>query len=223
MKNLNIEKAIQRYNDIMESIGYEHNTIGTRFSEDTENWNIRDMVAECDYALSTYYEEGHANEELRHLGDEDKKMWLSETGRLKRFIKTYEPFIDDVICEVNHCSNYDNRTKEEKAPAEFARQQAQHDMFIIAKIVERADNMGLMYFDRLSLIMDLQCANEKFNLRLDEFLEADDFNFSHDISGIQHHIDRNTKTFQDCFVPRFAGNSIEIENSEQNEPDICDD
>lgn len=111
----------------------------------------------------------------------------------------------------------------EKAPAEFARQQAQHDMFIIAKIVERADNMGLMYFDRLSLIMDLQCANEKFNLRLDEFLKADDFNFSHDISGIQHHIDRNTKTFQDCFVPRFAGDSIEIEKPEQNEPDICND
>lgn len=110
-----------------------------------------------------------------------------------------------------------------KAPAEFARQQAQHDMFIIAKIVERADNMGLMYFDRLSLIMDLQYANEKFNLRLDEFLEADDFNFSHDINGIQHHIDRNTKTFKDYFVPRFASNSIGTEKTEQNEPDITED
>ena len=47
MKNLNIEKATQRYNNIMERLGYEHNTIGTRFSEDTENWNIRDMVAQC--------------------------------------------------------------------------------------------------------------------------------------------------------------------------------
>lgn len=106
-----------------------------------------------------------------------------------------------------------NRTPLEKSKS---------DLLIITKIVERADNMGLMYFDRLSLIMDLQCANEKFNLRLDEFLKADDFNFSHDISGIQHHIDRNTKTFQNCFVPRFAGDSIEIEKPEQNEPDICD-
>ena len=95
------------------------------------------------------------------------------------------------------------------------------EMTTISKIVERADNMGLLYFDRLSLMMDLECANEEFHLRLDELLKADDFNFSHDIGGIQHHIDRSTKTFKDCFVPRFAGNSIEV-NKENDEPDITD-
>lgn len=106
MKNLNMSKAIQRYNDIMETVGYEHSTIGTKWSENTENWNIRDMVSECSYVLGTYYEEGHSNEELRHIGE--KKMWLSETGKLKRFIKTYEKFIDDIVCVQGHCSEYDN-------------------------------------------------------------------------------------------------------------------
>ena len=87
------------------------------------------------------------------------------------------------------------------------------EMTMILQIVERAENMGLLYFDRLSLMMDLECANEEFNLRLDELLKADDFNFSHDIGGIQYHIDRSTKTFQNHFVPRFTGRSIEAEQS----------
>lgn len=38
--------------------------------------------------------------------------------------------------------------------------------------------------ERLSLLMDIESADEKFNLRLEEWLAADDFGF---------------------FVPRFAG------------------
>lgn len=66
---LNIEKVIQRYNNIMCSIGYEHCTIGTDFSESTEGWNLRDMVAECDYTLSTYFE-----------------MWTCKRGNEKRML-----------------------------------------------------------------------------------------------------------------------------------------
>ena len=110
MKQLNMKKAIERYNDIMECIGYEHNTIGTRLSESTEGWNLRDMVAECDYTLSTYYEEGHCNADMRYESDErSRKAWKSETGKLKRFIATYEPFIIDMVVTVNHCSRYDNK------------------------------------------------------------------------------------------------------------------
>lgn len=109
MKTLNLETAIKRYNGIMGDIGYEHNQIGTRFSENTENWNLRDMVAECDYALSCYYEDGHVNGEMRYSEDpEERKTWKSETGRLERFIKAYEPFIDDLVCFEGHCSKYDN-------------------------------------------------------------------------------------------------------------------
>ena len=109
MKNLNMKSATKRYNDIMEKIGYEHNTINTRFSENTDGWNLRDMVAECDYTLSCYYEGGHCNAEMRFSSDpEERKMWKSETGRLKRFIEAYKPFIDDLKCVSSHCSQYDN-------------------------------------------------------------------------------------------------------------------
>lgn len=109
MKTLNIEQATKRYNDIMECIGYEHNTIGTRLSENTEGWNLRDMVAECDYTLSTYYEEGHCNADMRYESDErSRKAWKSETGKLKRFIETYKPFIEGLKCVSGHCSQYDN-------------------------------------------------------------------------------------------------------------------
>ena len=101
--------ATKRYNGIMEDIGYEHNTIGTRFSESTEGWNIRDMVAECDYTLSCYYEGGHVNSEMRYSEDpEERKIWAKETGKLRRFINTYEKFIDGVKCNSAHCSVYDN-------------------------------------------------------------------------------------------------------------------
>lgn len=108
MKNLNMKSALKRYNDIMYDVGYEHSTIGTSLSENTENWNLRDMVAEADYVLSCYYEPGHARCEDRHLGKEEYKIWVSETGKLKRFIKAYEPFIEELVCFENHCSNFDN-------------------------------------------------------------------------------------------------------------------
>ena len=43
-----IETAIKKYNDLMFALCYEHNTIGTSYSESTSGWNIRDMVAECE-------------------------------------------------------------------------------------------------------------------------------------------------------------------------------
>lgn len=96
----------------MESLCYEHLTIGTTLSEGTENWNIRDMVAECDYVLSCYYEDGHCNGDMRYSDNEsERKTWRSETGRLKRFIEAYKPFIEGVVCASGHCSKYDNRVK----------------------------------------------------------------------------------------------------------------
>lgn len=80
------------------------------------------------------------------------------------------------------------------------------EMLLIAEIAKRAEEKGLLQFDRLSLIMDIQTAHEQFNLRLDEWLKADDFNFAHDIVGIQQNIDRQNKKMLNCFLPRYAGN-----------------
>lgn len=74
----------------------------------------------------------------------------------------------------------------------------------IMKIAERAEEKGLLLFDRLSLIMDIEVAHSEFNLRLVDLLEADDYNFAHDIVGIQNNIDRENKKIINFFVPRFA-------------------
>lgn len=100
-----LASALKKYNEIMCILGYEHVTIGEDWSEDTQNWNLRDMVAECDYILSTYYEDGHCNYDLKR---EDRKIWISHTGRLKRFIAHWEPYIDEMVCVCEHCSKYDN-------------------------------------------------------------------------------------------------------------------
>lgn len=79
---------------------------------------------------------------------------------------------------------------------------------LIMKIAERADEMGLLMFDRISLVMDIEVAHAEVGLRLDDFLNADDENFAHDVVGIQKHIDRHRKKLTDLFLPRYAKGEI---------------
>lgn len=74
----------------------------------------------------------------------------------------------------------------------------------IMKIAERADEKGLLMFDRLSLIMDIEAVHAEIGLRLEELLNADDANFAHDIVGIQQNVDRVNKMLTNCFLPRYA-------------------
>lgn len=75
------------------------------------------------------------------------------------------------------------------------------------KIAERAEKDGLYNGERLNLLMDIESADEKFNLRLDDWLNADKFNFAHDLFGIMDNIVRDSFPATDFgfFVPRFAG------------------
>lgn len=73
------------------------------------------------------------------------------------------------------------------------------------RIRERAIKLGWKG-DVLSLSMDIESADLKFHLRLDDWLHADDYNFLHDIAGITSNIDRTDypATNFNFFVPRFA-------------------
>ena len=114
MKNLNIETARKRYNNIMYDLCLDHLTVWEKGSKaeagsEAKRWNLRDMVAECDYQLSLYYEDGTLSGDMRYSDYEsERKAWRSESGKLQRFIKAYEPFIDDMKCAECHCSQYDN-------------------------------------------------------------------------------------------------------------------
>ena len=74
------------------------------------------------------------------------------------------------------------------------------------KIAQRAEGMNLYKGERINFLMDMEHADNAFNLRLDDLLNADDANFTHDVVGIVANIDRSNPTDFDFFVPRFAEN-----------------
>lgn len=86
------EVAKEKYNKIMHKIGREYLRVPD--GENTENWNLRDMVAECDYNANTGSEMG---------------LMGYEVAMLRRFINQYKDKIDDMTCTTNHYSSkYDN-------------------------------------------------------------------------------------------------------------------
>lgn len=78
------------------------------------------------------------------------------------------------------------------------------DEAAIDKIVGRALSLKISP-SRLTTQMDLTAVHCNCGgLRLTELLEAEKSDFIHDIAGITRHLDRDTITLTDCFVPRFA-------------------
>lgn len=78
---------------------------------------------------------------------------------------------------------------------------------LVDKIVGRAMKAGALShdYDRTDLSMDLIAVHANgCPLDFDRLLQADDFNFSHDIFGIKTHIDRETGRLTRCFLPRCA-------------------
>jgi hypothetical protein len=59
--------------------------------------------------------------------------------------------------------------------------------------------------DRMSLHMDLTaCHANGTALDLQRLLDAPQFDFVHDVAGIQRHINRDTGKLENCFHPRTA-------------------
>lgn len=58
---------------------------------------------------------------------------------------------------------------------------------------------------RRTFFMDITAVHKNlFRLRLQELLDSDNFNFTHDVFGIYQHLNRETGKLENCFVPRFA-------------------
>lgn len=79
---------------------------------------------------------------------------------------------------------------------------------LINKIARRTITMGEKVgsvYSMLDVVMDISATHGNgCSLKLQELLDADDFNFAQDVFGIRHHIDRRTGKLGDCFVPRYA-------------------
>ena len=74
-------------------------------------------------------------------------------------------------------------------------------MFEISK---RADELGILAVDRLTLKMDLENVNKKIKMNFKELLKSEDIDFIHDIYNIQLFMDRETGELINDFIPRFA-------------------
>jgi len=74
---------------------------------------------------------------------------------------------------------------------------------IVTKIVDRAVNLGI-YDTRIDADMDISAVHATCPLRLADLLDADRFNFIHDLGGIKRHLNRKTGKLGGFFLPRFA-------------------
>lgn len=79
------------------------------------------------------------------------------------------------------------------------------DLIVISDIADRAIHNNLIPAEgKLSLMMDIDAAHENQPIDLRALLDADLFNFCHDVGGIQRHLNRAEGKLENCFRPRFA-------------------
>jgi hypothetical protein len=81
----------------------------------------------------------------------------------------------------------------------------------IGRIADRAVALYAQHdirVERLDTLLDVMAVHKRVQpLRLDDLLAADDFNFIHDITGINRHLDRENYALTDGFSPRFSKRS----------------
>lgn len=105
--SLLMREAVKEYNSILYDLGREDLTIG--YCGKHKHWNLRDLVAEIDYQLSTYRELCHMNYERLYSSDKGERLQtVREIKRLKNFISKYEKQASSLVCSEYHCSRFDN-------------------------------------------------------------------------------------------------------------------
>ena len=78
----------------------------------------------------------------------------------------------------------------------------------ITRLVGKAIDTGIIHPSKGRILsMDIEFTHEALNLDLDLLLKFDG-TFYHDISGIYRNINRETKQFKNCFVPRSARGGV---------------
>ena len=98
------EKALPKFDELICVYYSEDDTVEDN-EERRKNWNLRDLIAEMDYCLFRYYEEGNACFEDRKY---NYKEWLSAVKKMKRFIQRWLPKCKDMKPYEEHCSHYDD-------------------------------------------------------------------------------------------------------------------
>jgi hypothetical protein len=78
------------------------------------------------------------------------------------------------------------------------------ELGLIRKIATRARQI-YPQLGALDLQMDIEATHSNgCPLKLKELLEAENFDFAHDIAGIHNNLNRNTGKLENCFLPRYS-------------------
>ena len=102
------QKLVNRWNNLVNDLGLEYLGINTNLSEiETQKTyyglergiSTAWMLKEAKYWLSCYYESGHCRCDDRFEGPDEYKIWVSETGKLKRFISHIEKIGNKIVVE----------------------------------------------------------------------------------------------------------------------------
>ena len=76
---------------------------------------------------------------------------------------------------------------------------------LIDLVIDRLERIQPIPDRRMTFVMDITACHANGNpLRLHDLLDADEFNFMHDVMGIHHNIDRRTGKLMNHFLPRFS-------------------
>jgi hypothetical protein len=85
---------------------------------------------------------------------------------------------------------------------------SKEDAKLITRIAQRAANAAkdvAIDYPFMDAHMDITACHANGNmLDLQRLIDADDFNFNHDVFGIRRHLNRETGKMMNCFVPRFT-------------------
>lgn len=97
-------------------------------------------------------------------------------------------------------------------PNEISFKVRRDEFKLIDRIANRALNIAVGYgipHKKADFAMDITAVHANGNpLRLRELLEADEFNFAHDVFGIYRHLNRETGELENCFRPRFSSRVV---------------
>jgi hypothetical protein len=78
------------------------------------------------------------------------------------------------------------------------------ELELIGAIVERYVEIIKPEREKTAILMDVMLTHYTIGLKLEEMVNGPQYDFVHDMMGIQKHLDRQTGAMLDCFLPRFA-------------------
>lgn len=117
---------------------------------------------------------------------------------------TIEEFFEEEMHDIENAPQYWNLLKEQDNPKRLTSEEKEK----IEKIVDRAEELQLLFFDRKLATSIMEMATVHYDIDLDFMLTCNAFDFLHDFAQMPQHFDNKTGTFDNRFLPRASKKSL---------------